>query len=94
MVIWSLVDSVGMKNEQCVISESRIVQFLKDKYLITKYPSIEQVDFKMVFQDEKAERLISEGIYTIIPMMVKSKIVGLLTFWTKTFRFPFRRKRS
>lgn len=78
-----LVDSVGMKNEQCVISESRIVQFLKDKHLITKYPSIEQVDFKMVFQDEKAERLISEGIYTIIPMMVKSKIVGLLLFGLK-----------
>ena len=32
-----LVDSVGMKNEQCVISESRIVQnFLKEKHLITK----------------------------------------------------------
>ncbi len=79
----TLVDSVGMKNEQCVISESRIVQFLKDKYLITKYPSIEQADFKAVFPDEKAERLISEGIYTIIPMMVKSKIVGLLLFGLK-----------
>jgi serine phosphatase RsbU (regulator of sigma subunit) len=79
----SLVDSVGMKNEQCVISESRIVQFLKDKYLITKYPAIEQADFKSVFHDEKAERLISEGIYTIIPMMVKSKIVGLLLFGLK-----------
>ena len=79
----TLVDSVGLNNEKCVISESRIVQFLKDKYLITKYPSIEQGDFKMVFQDEKAERLISEGIYTIIPMMVKSKIVGLLLFGLK-----------
>ncbi len=79
----ALVDSVGLNNEKCVISESRIVQFLKDKYLITKYPSIEQGDFKMVFQDEKAERLISEGIYTIIPMMVKSKIVGLLLFGLK-----------
>jgi serine phosphatase RsbU (regulator of sigma subunit)/MFS family permease len=79
----SLVDSVGMKNEQCVISESRIVQFLKDKYLITKYPSIEQNDFKVVFPDEKAERLISEGVYTIIPMLVKSKIVGLLLFGLK-----------
>jgi sigma-B regulation protein RsbU (phosphoserine phosphatase) len=78
-----LVDSVGMKNEQCVISESRIVQFLKDKHLITKYPSIEQVDFKTVLPDQKAERLISEGVYTIIPMMVKSKIVGLLLFGLK-----------
>jgi len=78
-----LVDSVGMGNEQCVISESRIIQFLKDKFLITKYPSIEQADFKIVFRDEKAERLIAEGIYTIIPMMAKSKIVGLLLFGLK-----------
>jgi serine phosphatase RsbU (regulator of sigma subunit) len=78
-----LVDSVGMGNEQCVISETRIIQFLTEKFLITKYPSIEQVDFKTVFPDQKAERLISEGVYTIIPMMVKSKIVGLLLFGLK-----------
>lgn len=79
----TLVDSVGMKSNQCMISESRIVQFLKDKFLITKYPSIEQSDFKIVFKDEIAEKLISEGIYTIIPMMAKSKIVGLLLFGLK-----------
>lgn len=79
----SLVDSVGMSKDPCVITESRIVQFLKDKYLITKYPSIEQTDFKLVFPDEKAERLISQGVYTIIPMIVKSKIVGLLLFGLK-----------
>jgi len=79
----SLVDGVGIKNEKCMITESRIVQFLKDKYLITKYPSIEQPDFKAVFPDEKAERLISEGVYTIIPMLVKTKIVGLLLFGLK-----------
>jgi sigma-B regulation protein RsbU (phosphoserine phosphatase) len=79
----SLVDGVGIKNEKCMITESRIVQFLKDKYLITKYPSIEQADFKIVFPDEKAERLITEGVYTIIPMMVKSKVVGLLLFGLK-----------
>jgi sigma-B regulation protein RsbU (phosphoserine phosphatase) len=79
----SLVDSVGMNNEKCLITESRIAQFLKDKYLITKYPSIEQADFKIVFPDDKAERLISQGVYTIIPMMVKQKIVGLLLFGLK-----------
>jgi len=79
----SLVDGVGMNNEKCLITESRIVQFLKDKYLITKYPSIEQADFKAVFPIEKAERLISDGVYTIIPMLVKTKIVGLLLFGLK-----------
>ncbi|MGB5288483.1 MAG: hypothetical protein WBN42_08315, partial [Ignavibacteriaceae bacterium] len=72
----SLVDSVGMNNNKCVISESRISQFLKEKSLIVKYPSIEQPDFKVVFPDEKAERLLSEDIHTIIPMMAKGKLVG------------------
>ncbi|MCU0407085.1 MAG: PP2C family protein-serine/threonine phosphatase, partial [Ignavibacteriaceae bacterium] len=52
-------------------------------YLITKYPAIEQADFKAVFPDEKAERLISENVYTIIPMLVKTKVVGLLLFGLK-----------
>ncbi|MCU0413418.1 MAG: SpoIIE family protein phosphatase, partial [Ignavibacteriaceae bacterium] len=79
----SLVDGVGIKNEKCMITESRIVQFLEEKYLITKYPAIEQADFKAVFPDEKAERLISENVYTIIPMLVKTKVVGLLLFGLK-----------
>lgn len=57
----ALVDSVGMNNAKCTITESKIIPFLKDKYLITKFPSIEQTDFKLVFTDEKAERLISEA---------------------------------
>ena len=78
-----LVESVGINNKECVITESRIQQFLKEKFLITKYPSIEQSDFNTVFLDEKAERLREEGIHTIIPMMVKSNPVGLLLFGLK-----------
>jgi len=79
----SLVDSVGMSNEKCFITESRISQFLREKTLVVKYPAIEQSDFKEVFPDEKAERLLSENIYTIIPMIAKSKVVGLLLFGLK-----------
>jgi len=78
-----LVESVGISNRECVITDSRIQQFLKEKSFITKYPSIEQPDFKSVFPDEKAERLYEEGIHTIIPMVVKSKLVGLLLFGLK-----------
>ncbi len=78
-----LVESVGINNKECVITESRIPEFLKEKFLITKYPSVEQSDFNSVFLDEKAERLLEEGIHTIIPMMVKSKPVGLLLFGLK-----------
>jgi len=78
-----LVESVGTSNKECVITDSRMQQFLKEKSFITKYPSIEQPDFKSVFPDEKAERLLEEGIHTIIPMIVKSKPVGLLLFGLK-----------
>ncbi len=79
----SLVDSVGMQNTECKITESRISEFLKEKMLATKYPAIEQADFKVVFPDNKAETLLSEDIHTIIPMMAKGKLVGLLLFGLK-----------
>ena len=79
----TLVDSVGMTNTECKITESRITSFLKEKMLTTKHPAIEQSDFKIVLPDEKAENLINEGIYTIIPMMAKGKLVGLLLFGLK-----------
>jgi serine phosphatase RsbU (regulator of sigma subunit) len=72
-----------MTNEKCVITESRITPFLRDKTMVVKYPAIEQIDFKDVFGNEKAERLISENVYTIIPMIAKSKVVGLLLFGLK-----------
>ena len=78
-----LVEGVGINDKECVIAESRIPQFLKEQSLITKYPSIEQTDFKSVFLDENAERLLNDGIHTIIPMVVKSKPVGLLLFGLK-----------
>lgn len=79
----SLVDSVGIKNTECKITESRITSFIKEKLLITKHPAIEQYDFKTVLPDDKAESLVEEGIHTIIPMMAKGKLVGLLLFGLK-----------
>jgi serine phosphatase RsbU (regulator of sigma subunit)/MFS family permease len=79
----SLVDSVGIENTDCKITESRITLFLKDKMLTTKHPSIEQADFKTILPDAKADNLIKEGIHTIIPMMAKGKLVGLLLFGLK-----------
>ena len=79
----SLVDSVGMVNTDCKITESRITFFLKEKMLTTRYPAIEQADFKAVLPDDKAEKLIEEGVHTIIPMMAKGKLVGLLLFGLK-----------
>jgi sigma-B regulation protein RsbU (phosphoserine phosphatase) len=79
----ALVDSVGMINTDCTITESRITSFIKEKLLITRHPAIEQSDFKTVLPDDKADKLVEEGIHTIIPMMAKRKLVGLLLFGLK-----------
>ena len=79
----TLVDSVGISNTECKITESRIIPFLKEKMLTTRHPSIEEADFKTVLPDAKADKLIEEGIHTIIPMMAKGKLVGLLLFGLK-----------
>jgi len=78
-----LVDSAGMKNTECKITESGISLFLNEKMFGTKYPVIEPADFKEVFPEDKAANLTSEGIETIVPMMAKGKIVGLLLFGLK-----------
>jgi sigma-B regulation protein RsbU (phosphoserine phosphatase) len=75
----SLTKCVGINEEACIITKSNIAHFLKERSYLTKYPAIEQPDFKKVFPD-MAESLIEEEIYTVIPMMVKNKIVGLLVF--------------
>ena len=80
--VLTLRKSVGMKNDECIIAKSDIKHILKEKSFITKHPAIEQEDFVNVFP-ENYERLIEEEIYTIIPMIVKEKIVGLLLFGIK-----------
>ncbi|MCH7516114.1 MAG: SpoIIE family protein phosphatase [Bacteroidetes bacterium] len=77
----SLTKCVGI-NEECIITSSNIAQFLKERSLITKNPAIEQADFKSVFPD-MADKLIEEEIYTVIPMIINNKIVGLLLFGLK-----------
>ncbi|MEE9450326.1 MAG: SpoIIE family protein phosphatase [Ignavibacteriaceae bacterium] len=78
----SLSKCVGINEEACIITKSNIADFLKERSLITKNPAIEQADFKSVFPD-MAEQLIEEEIYTVIPMIIKNKIVGLLLFGLK-----------
>jgi serine phosphatase RsbU (regulator of sigma subunit) len=78
----SLCNSVGLNKDNCIISRSNIAQFLKERSLTRKNPAIEQADFKKVFPD-MADRLIEEEIYTVIPMIIQNKLVGLLLFGLK-----------
>lgn len=78
----SLCKGVGISDKECIITNTNISVFLKEKSPITEYPAIEQQDFKRVFPD-MADRLIAEDIHTVIPMIVKNKLIGLLIFGLK-----------
>ncbi len=77
-----LAREVGFENPNCVIEKSNIFPVIKEKSLVTKFPVIEQEDFAITFPG-KSQRLIEEGIYTVFPMIVKTKVVGALLFGLK-----------
>ncbi len=80
--VLTLTRGIGFTNNDCFIEKTNLVSVYKSKSLITDFPVIEQQDFESVFPG-KAERLIEEGIYSVIPMIVKSKVVGALLFGLK-----------
>jgi len=77
-----LARGVGFNNSNCMIEKSNIFPIIREKLLITKYPVIEQEDFEITFPG-KSQRLIEEEIYSIFPMIVKTKVVGALLFGLK-----------
>lgn len=73
---------IGFSNPNCVIEKSNLISVFKEKSLLTNFPVIEQTDFESVFPG-KGEKLIQEEVYSIIPMIVKSKVIGALLFGLK-----------
>ena len=74
--------AVGLKNTDLVISDSNIEEYYNEKSLISDYVIVEQPDFINVFP-AASRRMIENNIYTIIPMVIKSKVIGLLLFGLK-----------
>jgi sigma-B regulation protein RsbU (phosphoserine phosphatase) len=74
--------AVGLKNANLVISDSNVEKYYKEKILVSDYVVIEQPDFIHVFPTA-SRRLIENNIYTIMPMVIKSKVIGLLLFGLK-----------
>jgi serine phosphatase RsbU (regulator of sigma subunit) len=77
-----LVRSTGITNKEIEVSNSSIINCINEKNLVSKRPVIEQEDFVNVFP-EQASQLTDENVYTIIPMIIKSKVIGLLLFGLK-----------
>src|ERR1035437_7837584 len=74
--------AVGLKSTNLVISDSNVEKYYNEKILITDYVVIEQPDFINVFPTASS-RQIEDKINTIIPMILKSKVIGLLLFGLK-----------
>ncbi|MFA7228290.1 MAG: GAF domain-containing protein, partial [Melioribacteraceae bacterium] len=82
--IYKLARHQGISNSWFRIDDKKnlIENFLLKKSQIGLKPIIERQDFRQLWGDD-ADRLIVEDIYTIIPLFIKSKVIGLLLFGLK-----------
>ncbi len=79
---FQLVRNVGITKDDLVINNENLDEAVSQKLQTFKQPVFEQNEFQEVFPNA-AERLITEEIYTVIPMIIKSKIIGMLLFGLK-----------
>lgn len=77
-----LIKQFGFNNKNCELSLSSIQKYFEEKQLVSAHPEISREDFEKLF-GEKANVLIEEEIFTIIPLIVKSKVIGVLLFGLK-----------
>ncbi len=79
---YHLVRSVGISGDELTISSDNLKKAIEEKSLKSSTIVFEQNEFHTVFP-EISSRLVDEEIYTIIPMVVKSNIIGILLFGLK-----------
>ena len=79
---FNLERNLGISTEELKVKAQNIDQLIERKAVIQKQPVIDIAEFDSAFPEE-ADRLKSEGIYTVIPMVIKSKVIGLLLFGLK-----------
>jgi serine phosphatase RsbU (regulator of sigma subunit) len=74
----------GFNNNRLLIndSENRLDTYVKEKISLNLKTYIEQNHFDEIFAGN-SEKLVQEEIYTVIPMVIKSKVIGLLLFGLK-----------
>lgn len=77
-----LVKHHGFSFTDCELEKVSIQNYYNSIQPIKEYPEINREYFNQLF-DEKSEILIEEGIFTIIPLIVKSEVIGALLFGLK-----------
>lgn len=77
-----MTNSVGIKKSDINIDSNEINKFINNKFRPGDDIAIEQHNFNVAIPKESMN-LTDEGIFTIIPMIIKSEVVGLLLFGLK-----------
>ncbi|MCX6168762.1 MAG: SpoIIE family protein phosphatase [Ignavibacteriales bacterium] len=82
--VYKLARHQGISNSWFRLDDKKniIEKFLLERSLIGLEPIIERQDFRTIWEDD-ADRLIVEDIFTIIPLFIKHKVIGLLLFGLK-----------
>ncbi len=79
---FNLVRSVGIYKDDLVIEKGSFDEIITQKTLAFKQVVFEQSEFPQIFPDA-SDRLNTEEIFTVIPMIIKSKVIGMLLFGLK-----------
>ncbi|MHB8904677.1 MAG: SpoIIE family protein phosphatase [Melioribacteraceae bacterium] len=82
--IYRLERQQGISNSWFRIDDKKnlIEDFLLKRSAIGMKPLLERQDFREIW-GEDADRLIVEDIFTVIPLFIKKKVIGLLLFGLK-----------
>jgi serine phosphatase RsbU (regulator of sigma subunit) len=79
---FALRRSHGFNCGEMILHDRHITKFIFKKIGLSVKPIIDKAEFKEAFGTE-AEILDGEEIYTVIPLIVKNKVIGLLLFGLK-----------
>lgn len=81
---FEISNSEGVKEKELFLdnTDHRLKKLINNKQLLKQLPVLERNEFEEAFPDDY-HKLIEEKIETIIPLTIKSKIIGLLAFGVK-----------
>jgi serine phosphatase RsbU (regulator of sigma subunit) len=81
---YELKEGVGINTDTFLLksNEDELLKFLLEKRETKQAQVIEDSDFQIVCP-ESADILLEHGIYTVIPLIIQNRIIGLLLFGLK-----------
>lgn len=88
-------NGIGFEKNDVVIKVdmSQIIKLILERNSLNKIPAIQREQFHSIFGDD--ERILLENdIYTILPMLINSKLMGLMLFGLKKSGLQFNEQET